>query len=367
MSSGPSDRRRYRNQLEPASLIEQFSAHPPEGFALLNADGLQHDVPVFAACFDLLTSAEDAWKKRVLASRFSRFLGRLLKVRTAFVGTTVSEYALLPVQADIEALPTNWLEAWGRHHALLIVKDLPQQSPLLSADDNAVSERLAAACSAAGFVLLQGQALAYVPIDFDDLDGYFARLPVGRRKNLRRKMRSLARLEVRRVPTGDPHFRDPQVIDVYYALYLAVYAQSEVHFDKLTRAFFAAVLQDAGSRGIVFEYRPREAADQALIGWNLCFESSGMLVDKYIGLAYPAAREHDLYFVSWVVNLDYAVERGLRYYVAGWTDPVVKARLGASFTFTRHAVFVRNPLLRSLARRLFGRFEGDRLRLEALR
>jgi hypothetical protein len=60
------------------------------------------------------------------------------------------------------------------------------------------------------------------------------------------------------------------------------------------------------------------------------------------------------------VNLEYAMERGLRHYVAGWTDPEVKAQLGASFTPTRHAVYVRNPLLRALARRFSGHFEMDK-------
>ena len=35
----------------------------------------------------------------------------------------------------------------------------------------------------------------------------------------------------------------------------------------------------------------------------------------------------NLYFVSWMVNLEYALERGLRHYIAGWTDPGVKALL----------------------------------------
>jgi hypothetical protein len=46
--------------------------------------------------------------------------------------------------------------------------------------------------------------------------------------------------------------------------------------------------------------------------------------------------------------------------VAGWTDPEVKAQLGASFTFTQHAVYIRNPLLRALGRRFSRHFESDR-------
>ena len=96
-----------------------------------------------------------------------------------------------------------------------------------------------------------------------------------------------------------------------------------------------------------------------MLGWNLCFDDGERLTDKYIGLSYPASREMNLYFVSWMVNLEYALERGLRHYIAGWTDPGVKALLGARFTATRHVVYVRNPLLRAVARRFSSRFTTD--------
>ena len=151
-------------------------------------------------------------------------------------------------------------------------------------------------------------------------------------------------------------FADQARIDECYALYLTVFAQSEIHFDCLSREFFASVLRDAASGGIVFEYRH---ADR-LIGYNLCFVHDGKLIDKYVGFRYPEARDCNLYFISWLVNLEYALAHGLSHYVAGWTDPQIKAYLGASFTFTRHAVYVRNPLLRRLARRFGGYLEGDR-------
>ena len=279
-----------------------------------------------------------------------------LRVQTAFVGTTVSEYAPFPRESLPSQLLANLLERWGLRFPLLIVKDIPSASPLLLAADNAYADSLVRACTDVGCVLVQGQALAYVVIDFSSIDAYLRHLSSSRRQNLRRKLRSRAQLEIRRIPTGSHIFRDDAAVDAYYALYSAVFAQSEVHFDRLTRSFFACVLRDANTGGLVFEYWQ----DGVLIGWNLCFETDGKLVDKYIGFRYPEARACNLYFVSWIVNLEYAVERGLTHYVAGWTDPQVKAQLGASFTFTRHAVYVRNPVLRWLARRFASHFESDR-------
>lgn len=342
---------RLHNQLEPDGLLAQFAAHPPEGFVLLP----DWPAPAFAAPFDLLTTADDALKARLLSLPGGRWLSRRLRLQTDFVGTTVSEYALLPRMAA-PALAAA-LRARAGRTLLTIVKDLPQDSPLLPAEDNDHARLLSDALTEAGFILLEGQALAYVPMDFASLDEYLARLSRSRRSSLRRKLKSRTQLHITRVPTGAA-FADDGRVDAYYALFEAVYDQSEIHFDKPARGFFAGLLRDADNGGMVFEYR--DAASNALLGWNLCFEHGDKLIDKYIGLNYPAARAANLYFVSWMVNLEYALERGLTHYVAGWTDPEVKAQLGAKFTFTRHAVFIRNPLLRALGRRFAGHFESDR-------
>ena len=340
-------------QLEPDALLSAFVAHPPAGFV---AGHSAQGMPVFVAPFDLLTTADEALRRRITGLPGYRRWGRLLRWRTRFAGTTVSEYAPLPSAADPAALAQGLKAAYGRECRLLIVKDIAQDSPLLGEAANAHARAFAEACVAEGFVLLEGQALAWVPIDFGSNDEYLARLSSGRRKNIRRKLRSLADLEIEAVPTGDARFHDEATLAAFHALFDNVYAQSEIHFDRPAAAFFRGVLQDGESGGVVFVYR--HAGE--MIGWNLCYEYGGKLVDKYVGFAYPQAREHNLYFVSWMHNLDYARRRGLSHYVAGWTDPEVKAFLGARMTFTRHAVYARNPLLRALLRRLGSHFESDR-------
>jgi predicted N-acyltransferase len=343
----------FLNQLEPDGLLRHFRAHPPTGFQAL--DGTQ-GTPLFVAPFDLLTTADDALRRRIANWPLYRFWSRLLRPRTCFVGTTVTEYAVFPASAEPAVLAQSLKAEFGRRHMLLIVKDIPQDSPLLDAHANAWSADFAKAAADAGFVLLEGQALAWVPIDFDSADAYLAGLSSSRRKNIRRKLRSRDGLDIEAVRTGSA-FSDPARVDEFYALYSQVYAQSEIHFDRLERDFFRVVLQDEQSEGIVFVYRHQGE----MIGWNLCYEREGRLVDKYIGLAYPQAREHNLYVISWMHNLEYARQRGLTHYVAGWTDPEVKVQLGAQLSFTRHAVYVRNPLLRAILRRFAGHFESDRL------
>lgn len=341
---------KLHNQLEPNGLIRHFMSHPPDGFVAVDGDA-----PAFVTRFNLLTTAEPRVRKWIEALPLAHRWRRYLSPETFFVGTTVSEYALLPESVPPEQLVAGLLAAQADRYPFLIIKDIPTDAVLVGESAVAHSRRLAGACRRLEFVLVEGQALAYVPIDFATVEEYLARLSRPRRRDLRRKLRSTADLEIETVPAGDARFRDEAFLRELYQLYLNVYQQSEIRFDRLTPEFFRAVLQDGDSKGIVFLYR----ASGRLVGYNLCFVSRGMLVDKYVGFAYPQARDHNLYAVSWFRNLEYALAQGLRYYVAGWTDPEIKRQLGARFTLTRHAVYVRNPVLRRLLMLFKRLFESD--------
>lgn len=340
----------HRNLIEPAALPRQFLALPPFDFLALEVAG----VPAFSTVFDLTTTLEPRLRNKLLTLPGWPLIGRWLRMPACFVGTTVTEYALLPAALPPAAFVDALLRT-ARGYPMLIIKDLPTAGPLIGDEDIRYALALTEACLRAGFMLVEGQALAYVPIDFSSVREFIARMPRTRRKDLQRKLRSRAALAVETVPTGAASFQDDALLDEMYALYHDVYRQSEIHFDLLSRDFFRAVLQDAGSGGIVFFYR----GGGQLIGYNLCFETGGMLLDKYVGFRYPQAREYNLYAVSWVHNLDYAAARGLSHYVAGWTDPEVKRHLGARFTLTRHAVYFRNPVLRHLLRPFRRFFEAD--------
>lgn len=335
-------------------MVRNFLNNPPEGFVTFESP---EGVPGFSTRFDLTTTVERAVRKTLRALPLYQQWRRLLKPRTCFIGTTVCEYAVFPPSIEPARFVRSIREHYTVDYAFLIIKDLPQASPLLPAMSSTLAHELAAACEREGFMLIEGQALAYVPIDFLSLEDYISRLSASRRKDIRRKLRSRVALEVEAVSCGSERFANEKVLQEYYELYLNVYHQSELHFDLLSEAFFRNLLRDASSGGTVFEYRH----GGQLIGYNLCFVKAGMLIDKYIGFRYPQARAYNLYFVSWFHNLAYALELGLSHYVAGWTDPEIKAYLGARFAFTRHAVYVRNRVLRSLFRLLSGHFESDRI------
>lgn len=337
------------NLIEPCGLINHFLAAPPRHFSTFSAGG----APGFSTAFDPLTTIEPAVRRKIdalpLARRWRPRLG------TGFVGTTVSEYALFPRAVAPDEFVRRLLDEVAPRYPLLIIKDIPTDAVLIGDEAFAYSRRLVEVCRASGFLLVEGQALAYVPIDFTSIDEFLARFSRSRRKDVRRKLRSAAALTVDALPTGDAAFHDDETLAAFYALYLNVYRQSEIHFDLLSADFFRVLLQDAHSCGVVFVYR----RGGKTIGYNICFVENGVLVDKYVGFAYPQAREHNLYAVSWFHNLEYALAHDLRCYVAGWTDPEIKRYLGARFTLTQHAVYLRSRLLKAMLRPFKRFFETD--------
>ena len=349
---------KYINSLEPAALIQHFMNHPPDGFEpVISSIGL----PGFFMSFDLLTTADAQTLRAVGKLPASTLLRKLLTWRTLFFGTTVSEYAPMVASCDAPDLLTSMLKAWSERSRLLIIKDIPDQSPLLPENDRQIASSLREACRHAGFTMIAGQALAYVPIDFTRPEDYLARLSPGRRKDIRRKLRVRAELHLDILPTGCEKLQDHGFVQSLYDLYEEVYAQSEINFDKLTASFFRSILQDARLDGHLFLYYHQET----LIGFNLCFIHNHMLIDKYIGFRYPEARQYNLYFISWFENLNFAISRQLTHYVAGWTDPEIKAYLGAKFTFTHHAIYPRNRLIRMLLGKFSRHFEHDKAWFDA--
>ena len=126
----------FRNQLEPSGLLQQFTNHPPEGFALLK----DWPVPAFTAPFDLLTTADDALKARLLSLPAGKWLSQKLRLQTDFVGTTVSEYALLPQGADAAQLAQQLRASAGRKMLTIIAHEQPV-SPLIHGQASPFAEK----------------------------------------------------------------------------------------------------------------------------------------------------------------------------------------------------------------------------------
>jgi len=348
----------YFNLIEPDSYPWLFFDHPPAGFETrLGGCGL----PLFKTGFDLMTTLDPGLRERLRKIPLFKYWSGLLNWSACFWGSTITEYAPIPKGRGPRELLGEMLDQ-AAGSSLAVIKDLPIGSPFLPEDDNEASQKLVEAAPDFGFFEVSGQALAYVPIDFADTNEYLGRLSSSRRKDLRRKVKSAAHISVEVLEPGDGVFTGPDLFNELYEMYLEVFRQSEIHFDLLSADFFKALFSGHAARGLVVIYRH----DRRLAGYNICLIHRDCLIDKYIGFHYPLARRLNLYFVSWLYNLELALKHGLKYYVAGWTDPKVKASLGADFTLTRHLVWVKNPLLRKALRPFRHWFETDQKMLDSL-
>lgn len=350
------------NLLEPEELIHAFMTEPPEGFEPLWLEIDCKKIPGFITKFDLFTTADEKIKKfyERYKGLLPSFIRKFLKPEVLFIGTTVSEYAILPSDIKPEKIKKTFLSKLKDYNLqLLIVKDMPLESCLLSEKENEFARQLISYLENNGFFVLYGQALAYVPINFNSSEEFLQRLSRSRRKDIKRKLRSFSEISVQQIRTGDDFFTD-STIELLYDLYLNVYKNSKIHFDKLSFSFFRKVLKDKNNRGLVFLYCHQDR----IIGFNLCFIVRDYLVDKYVGFLYPDSYRFNLYFISWVYNLEFCIQNNLKAYIAGWTDPEIKSYLGAEFTYTYHAVYIKNPILRFILTRFKSVFESDRHVLE---
>jgi hypothetical protein len=240
--------------LEPESLLRHFIAHPPAGF---HVECAAHGVPVFATDYDILTTASPTLQTRVRGLPGSALWSRALRLSARFAGTTVSEYFPLPVATRPADLVATLKARHGQQSQLLVLKDIPWHSPLL--DAHATHWRWNFPSRLQAPVSKNGQAPAYVPVDFPSVDGFCNASPVliaGIRASC-----DPAAVDVSVVTTGSSIFSDADFRgDLCVVPH--VYQQSTIHFDLLSR-ILQAILKDADSGGILFCTDGPE-----LIGWN---------------------------------------------------------------------------------------------------
>lgn len=356
--------KKYLNLLEPQEAVSTFLSNPPENFSTEILEVDRKSVPGFLAKLDLFTTADE--KLRKLLERHEKlipgFIKNLFTPEVFFIGTTVSEYALFPDGIDLKSLKNSALKRLNELGLkFLIIKDIPSESPLLSCVENEFSKELISYLENSGFMVIFGQALAYVQVDFGSVEEYLGRFSRSRRKDFKRKLRAFPQVIVEKYSLGDSFFNE-ETIELFYKYYVDVYENSNIHFDKLTYQFFKRLLTGKEINGVVFLYRSQDK----IIGYNICFLAKDYLIDKYIGFLYPEALEYNLYFLSWFYNLGYCIENNLKAYIVGWTDPEIKSYLGAKFTYTYHAVYIKNRILRFVLRNFKSFFESDRKVIEKL-
>ena len=178
-----------------------------------------------------------------------------------------------------------------------------------------------------------------LPLPYGSVDAYLGSLGKSTRKDLRRKLRAPGpRVEWRR--------NIDDVLPEGMRLYEATLARADLQFERLPAGYFTGVLEHLHERAVCVLYW----VDERLVAFNLILLDEHRLVDKFFGHDLAFSREYNLYFRSWLTNVDYCIEHRIALYECGQAGYASKLRLGCEFEgnslFFRHRNWLVNGLLK---------------------
>lgn len=330
----------------PAFRLAAASVEGPEGF--LGA------LPLFTVGYPLDTPFQEESEAPAGGSPGER-LGRLARAgarallrgtewRLLAIGSPFTENCPVALSPSLkgsqceavlaELLRLAEAEARRQKAGLIAVKDI----------DPAEMERIGPALKAAGYVPLE--SLPHAVLDLAgtaSVDDWLARLSSATRKDLRRKLRRADRVEVewRNSITG--------LEDEVRALYDSTRAQSHVRygdFEDLPEGYFEHVAAAQPERVLFAFYR----IGGRLAAFNLMLIEPDRVIDKFLGMSYPLARDHDLYAVSWAENVRLCQRLGRRFLQTGQTAYASKLRYGSGLRASTVMVKHLNPVVHALVR-----------------
>jgi hypothetical protein len=321
----------------------------PEGFAasamgVYAGDTLVAAAPLFRTDYRLDLSLEGALKPAI--AWLYRTAPGLVAVPVLGLGSPLTEECPIGFEPDLRTS-----ERLAALEALLRGMDAyaeAEQVPLLALKD--VTDRDAAwahdALTQAGFTRVATLPLATLNLPFGGEEEYLASLSPSMRADLRRKMRRTAnvKIEIRDSIEG--------IEDEIAELFEETKAQRKTDygaFDEVPAGYFREVMRAMPGRAQLMLAR----VDGKLASFNIFLVGRDRIIGKYIGMRYPLAREHNLYFVNWMATARLCMERGIPWLQTGHTSYRQKMRLGCKLKRSWIYFKYRNSLINPLFK-LFG-------------
>lgn len=346
-----------RSRVEGWDYFRACEAAAPEGFELGAIAAFRNDVlvgvaPTFAVNYRLDMSLPQQF--RSFGNWLNEHAPGLVNAKVIGLGSPLIEEFPISIDPTITSLDrseifTAMLEALARHaklngFSILAFKDMTdgdkQWAGPLMAD--------------AGYAVIPTLPVATLQLPFPDEAAYIASLAGPMRNEIRRKLKYLRNVEIS-FPTSIDGLEDEIV---------ALFEETKSHrkadyddFDNVPPRYFRAVLDALGPRARLMICR----IEGQLASFNIFLIEEDRLIGKYLGMRYPLAREHNLYFLNWMLIARVAMAEGKQWMQSGHTGYRVKVRLGSklkrSWVFFRHV----NPLI-NVGFKTFGpRFAFDKM------
>lgn len=294
--------------------------------------------------------------RRLADALFRRFPG-LVTLKVICVGSPYAERCHLGFASRLDAAARQ--EAARAMLAALERQAATEGAHLLAFKDLAPAEDalLAPLLGSEGFALLGSLPVAVLDLPYADEADYLAALSAATRKDIRRK---LARAKAVRIE----HRSDIAGLeDAISNLYESTRRQSGLDYgdlEVLPPGYFGAVSQALGERAVFVLYWIGEE----LAAFNLLLVEPDRVIDKFLGMRYPLAREHSIYAVSWMANVRFCIARNVGRLQSGQTAYTSKLRFGSRLVPStirfRHRLAPLQWALRSISPWLsFARFDPD--------
>lgn len=311
-------------------------------------------IPFFRLNYRLDTPLQG--RMRRLGDALFRHLPGLVTLRALCVGSPYAERCHLGFAAT--------LDAPGRAAAFACLTEALQRQVMAERAHLSVwkdlapaEDREAGSLSETGFAQLASLPVAVLDLPYADEAAYLASLSAATRKDVRRKLAKAGDVRI--------DFRSDisALSDEIDSLYEETRAQSGLDYgdlELLPPGYFAAISRALGERAVFALYWVGEE----LAAFNLLLVEADRVIDKFLGMRYPLAREHNLYVVSWMANIRFCLGRGVKRFQSGQTAYASKLRFGSrlvpSTIYVRHRRAPLQWLLRRLSPWLgFDRFDHD--------
>ena len=295
--------------------------------------------PFFVLDLDLLTGAKP------LFGRLTDFIRRLwpgfMRARTLMVGCAAGEGHLDGKDEFAQRCSARLLasavvqEARKLKARLVVLKEFPAKyRPALECfvDED--------------FTRIPSLPNVMLNIDYSSFEEYMQRALSGNtRKKLRLKLKAADQappIEMSVVDDITP------MIDEIYPLYLQVYHRSNLHFEKLTKAYFCGLGRRFGDKNRFFVWRQ----NGKIIAFGSCLLQGDMIHAEYLGLDYTVAIELHLYHYTFRDLINWGIANGYKWFHSSALnyDPKfhLRYRLDPIDLYVRHTSTVCNAVFRRI-------------------
>jgi len=322
------------------SLFKSLDRCGFEGISFYYIVVYEGDVPVgIAPCFlmnyHLDTSVEGPLKN--LTTKIKRIFPFMFNLKVLFCGSIlcegkigIADFFKAPIIKTILKRMENIAQAEGAN--VLIFKDfLADHAKIL---DPLLKE---------GFYKLNSYPSVKMGVDFTSFDEYVNTLSHSSKDGLKRKLKKAdkhARIELETPDNVDG------LLDDMYGLYVQTFSKSNIQFRKMPKDFYKEIYRNAKDNVKYFLWR----IDGKPVGFSFCLVSEEKLVNVHIGMDYPVAYEHGLYFVIFRDQFNWCIKNGIKEYHSGEFAYEAKRRLDFAFIpkffYVKHVNRSINPFFR---------------------